>query len=44
LPRDGGLYIALRRDRVRGRRRDECLNVEWFNNLREAKVVIKPVA
>jgi putative transposase len=24
-----------------GRLRDECLNVEWFNNLREAKVVIE---
>ncbi len=24
-----------------GRLRDECLNVEWFNNLWEAKVVIE---
>ncbi len=24
-----------------GRLRDECLNVEWFNNLREAKVVVE---
>ncbi len=24
-----------------GRLRDECLNIEWFNNLREAKVVIE---
>lgn len=44
----GTLYIKpgspwqnARGESFNGRLRDECLNVEWFNNLREAKVVIE---
>jgi putative transposase len=44
----GALYIKpgspwqnARGESFNGRLRDECLNVEWFNNLREAKVVIE---
>ncbi len=44
----GTLYIKpgspwqnARGESFNGRLRDECLNIEWFNNLREAKVVIE---
>jgi putative transposase len=44
----GTLYIKpgspwqnARGESFNGRLRDECLNVEWFNNLREAKLVIE---
>jgi len=44
----GTLYIKpgspwqnARGESFNGRLRDECLNVEWFTNLREAKVIIE---
>ncbi len=44
----GTLYIKpgspwqnARGESFNGRLRDECLNIEWFNNLREAQIVIE---
>ncbi len=37
----GSPWQNARGESFNGRLRDECLNVEWFNNLREAKVVIE---
>ncbi len=37
----GSPWQNARGESFNGRLRDECLNVEWFNNLREAQVVIE---
>lgn len=37
----GSPWQNARGESFNGRLRDECLNIEWFNNLREAKVVIE---
>jgi putative transposase len=37
----GSPWQNARGESFNGRLRDECLNSEWFNNLREAKVVIE---
>ncbi len=37
----GSPWQNARGESFNGRLRDECLNVEWFNSLREAKVVIE---
>ncbi len=37
----GSPWQNARGESFNGRLRDECLNVEWFNNLAEAKVVVE---
>jgi putative transposase len=37
----GSPWQNARGESFNGRLRDECLNAEWFNNLREAKVIIE---
>jgi putative transposase len=37
----GSPWKNARGESFNGRLRDECLNIEWFNNLREAKIVIE---